>query len=240
MNMKMSGPVATDLIRELPVAELALQLLASLGRGETVNPNNMLRGAEQAFEHNNEPDTRTLLSKLADAWGWLQAHNLIGPHAQNTVSEWQQVTATGRELTKDPNALTKLWAADRLSGSLDPVLEQKVRPIFNLGDYESACFAAMKTVEVEVRAAAGLDNSVLGVDLMRRAFKPDGGLLADTEAHKGEQQALMELFAGSIGAFKNPASHRTVHFDDPVEAAEVVQLADLLLRLLRRAQSRGA
>jgi hypothetical protein len=48
----------------------------------------------------------------------------------------------------------------------------------------------------------------------------------------------MELFAGSIGAFKNPSSHRTVHFNDAIEAAEVVQTADLLLRLLRRADQR--
>jgi hypothetical protein len=39
-----------------------------------------------------------------------------------------------------------------------------VRPIFSIGDYETACFAAMKEVDVAVRAAAGLDNSVLGRD----------------------------------------------------------------------------
>lgn len=119
------------------------------------------------------------------------------------------------------------------------MLEEKVRPIFNLGDYETACFAAMKAVEVEVRRASGLDGSALGVDLMRRAFRPEGGPLADPEAHAGERVSIMDLFAGAIGAFKNPASHRTVDFADPVEAVEVVQLADLLLRLLARAERRG-
>ncbi|MEU3432406.1 TIGR02391 family protein [Streptomyces sp. NPDC006863] len=236
--MTYSGPVPTDQIRELPTPELAMALLRSFGAGSTINANNMLRGAEQAFESNGERDTNALLSRLSDAWAWLVSRGLIGPHPKQTDSSWKRVTSLGREMAEDPNGQAKLWAADRLAGTLAPALEEKVRPIFNLGDYETACFAAMKAVEVEVRTAARLDSSVLGVDLMRQALRP-GGPLADQGAHGGEVVALMELFAGAIGAFKNPSSHRTVHFDDPVEAAEVVQLADLLLRLLHRAQQRN-
>ncbi|OLZ51154.1 TIGR02391 family protein [Amycolatopsis coloradensis] len=198
----------------------------------------MMRGAEHAFEFNHEPDRDDLLDRLSDAWAWLESHGLIGPHGRNTTSSWQRVTRVGRELVKDKAALTTLWADERLAGALDPQLEAKVRPIFNLGDYETACFAAMKAVEVEVRRVSGLDSTIIGVDLMRKAFKPEGGPLADAQAHPGEQLAIMNLFAGSIGAFKNPSSHRTVHFDDATEAAEVVQTADLLLRLLRRAERR--
>jgi uncharacterized protein (TIGR02391 family) len=48
---------------------------------------------------------------------------------------------------------------------------------------------------------------------------------------------LMELFAGAIGTFKNPPSHRQVDYANPIEASEVILLADLLMRLLDRTQS---
>ena len=73
---------------------------------------------------------------------------------------------------------------------------------------------------------------------MRKAFSPKDGVLRDPDAEGGEQQATADLFAGAIGAYKNPASHRTVQFDDPMEAAEVIQLADLLLRIVQRAERR--
>ncbi len=238
--MSMSGPVDADVIRQFGTPELALRLLAALaaGGGEQLNANSTLRGAEQAYRFNNEPDAALLLGRLSDAWAWLEAQGLIGPAVRETASTWQRLTRDGRAAAAAADALPALWAARRLAGDLHPALEEKVRPIFNLGDYETACFAAMKTVEVEVRRASGLDASVLGVDLMRQAFR-DGGPLADPQAHAGERRSTMELFAGAIGAFKNPASHRTVDFADPVEAVEVVQLADLLLRLLARAEQRA-
>ncbi|WP_268983251.1 TIGR02391 family protein [Streptomyces musisoli] len=92
---------------------------------------------------------------------------------------------------------------------------------------------------------SGLDNSLVGVRLMREAFRPHengkaGGALADAEAEGGEQTATANLFAGAMGAYKNPASHRTVDFDDPIEAAEIIQFADLLLRQVERAKRRQA
>ena len=72
---------------------------------------------------------------------------------------------------------------------------------------------------------------------MRKAFKPGAGPLCDESAEPAEQQAMADLFAGAIGAFKNPASHRTVKFEDPVEAAEIIQLADLLIRIVARTRS---
>ena len=92
----------------------------------------------------------------------------------------------------------------------------------------------MKQVEIRVRDLSKASAGDIGVPLIRQAFKPDGGPLADPKQEKGEQDATSSLFAGAIGTFKNPTSHRDVEYDDPTEASEIVLLGDLLLRMLDR------
>jgi len=94
-------------------------------------------------------------------------------------------------------------------------------------------FLAMKAVEVAVREVSGLGgDGLVGVKLMRAAFAPDGGPLMDPNAEGGERTARMELFAGSIGSFKNPHSHRDVDVSDAAEALEAIYLANTLLRIV--------
>ncbi|MGW1885916.1 TIGR02391 family protein [Streptomyces sp. NPDC001970] len=56
--------------------------------------------------------------------------------------------------------------------SAAPALGAAVRANIVLGNFESACCAAMKAVEVAVRDASGVDNALGGVKLMRAAFQP--------------------------------------------------------------------
>lgn len=230
MTQFYSSPIPLEQIRTLPVPQLGVELLRYFARSPNqVSIDNLFKN--QVFREVR--DGQVLLGRLSDAWAWLGSNGLVGVDPNNMNSTWQRLTTAGREFADDDHALTKLWAGQRLAGQFDSVLASALNN-FHFGDYQTACFAAMKEVEIAVREAAALGNNVLGVNVMRQAFNPKDGPLTDQQAEGGEQVAIMELFSGAIGAFKNPNSHRTVDYHDPVEGAEIIQLADLLLRMLRR------
>lgn len=125
--------------------------------------------------------------------------------------------------------------------ALNQKIRDKVSRLFEHGQYDTAVFEAMKAVEVAVRTAAGLTARDIGKDLMRKAFDVNAGSLTDMQAEIAERQARSDLFAGAIGSYKNPHSHRNVALDDPDEAAEIIMLANHLLRIVdARATARSA
>jgi hypothetical protein len=75
---------------------------------------------------------------------------------------------------------------------------------------------------------------------MRKAFDLNGGALLDRTAIKGEQEAIGHVFAGAMGSFKNPTSHRLNAFDDPTEAVSLVLFANYLINsVYERARTNG-
>lgn len=173
---------------------------------------------------------------VADAIGWLLARGLIGPTADAQYGPYWMLTSEGHAAA-ERGSVTHIEASLRLHAELHPLLDASARPNFERGDYAIAVLAATQKVEVAVRDAAGFGKEKLGVHLMREAFKV-GGPLADEREVVSEQEAVLSLFVGAIGAFKNPTSHRVVEFDSPIEAASIIHLADLLLRIVDRAKER--
>ncbi|MCY3743571.1 MAG: TIGR02391 family protein [Candidatus Poribacteria bacterium] len=112
---------------------------------------------------------------------------------------------------------------------LHHVVFQKVLPIFMQGSYGPAVFEAFKQVEVAVREAGGYAETDYGTKLMRMAFNPEDGALTDPQ--DTEKQARSDIFAGAIGSYKNPGSHRDVEITAE-EAAELIIFASHLLRIV--------
>jgi uncharacterized protein (TIGR02391 family) len=229
MTTTWSTSPTADELRELSTPELALILLGDLG--SDCNANNILRGHEQAHAQNGEPDGIRLLERVSDAWAWLVANGLVGPHPNNNPADgWMRVTQRGKQV-REENSLVGLLAEQRLPDDVHPRL-MEARRQFRGGNPELAVFEAMKQVEVNLRDQAGLGTSIIGVPLARKVLHPETGPLTNGDLDGGERQAIADLFAGALGAFKNPTSHRIVDFDDPALAADAILLADLLLRLI--------
>lgn len=172
---------------------------------------------------------------LAEGWGWLSALCLVLPApGQNGNSGWRILTREGKRLAEsDKPAFEQFLAQTEFSKSmLHPIIAEKVYSALARGELDEAVFAALKAVEVAVRQAANFADTDIGVALMRRAFDKRDGPLADQQQPEPERDALAHLFAGAIGSYKNPHSHRTVTIKDAREAQEMVVLASHLLRIV--------
>jgi uncharacterized protein (TIGR02391 family) len=136
----------------------------------------------------------------------------------------------------DPRKLRGLMYEPAAGGDpkalLHPSIANRVRAAFMRGDLDQAVFISFKAVEEAVRQAGGYNPTDIGTDLMRKAFDSEKGKLTDLSQPKAEREALSHLFAGAIGSYKNPHSHRTVNLTDPREAQEQVMLATHLLNIV--------
>lgn len=227
--------IEADDVLALPLDDLALRVLQDARDNREWNWQNWLKSA-RANAYRQRPD---VLQALSEAWAWLLNRGLVVWDSSQSSPGAFVVSRQGHEALR--RGLPWVRAVQRLDVQLVTVLEAKARPHFLRGDFEAAALMAMKEVEVRVRTLAALPNSLVGTALMQTAFRPaktdQGGPLADPSAEGGEAVALMDLFKGAVGLFKNPASHRRVDFTDPTEAAEVLLLADLLMRLLDKIEA---
>lgn len=221
-----------ETVLELEPEELAIFVLKHLSEGgsQQMNRYNYTIGTSPDFLSWAGAYKEQANERFMVAWMWLERELFVAPKPGQS-GDWAFITQRGKKILEDQNFETYRQGNLLPSDGLDPILVRKVKPTFIRGDYDTAVFQAFKEVEVRVRKKADLDKKYFGVDLMRKAFGSSGSLV-DKEATGGEQAARMELFTGSIGSYKNPSSHRDVNFSDPKEVADIIHMANQLLRLI--------
>jgi uncharacterized protein (TIGR02391 family) len=220
-------PDPEDVLRLEPeeLAGVVLTWLNPLHGAESViNRQDLIR--ESTFQGYGAEYVPRLRRALMEAWGWLVRENLVALHSDNMG---YFITRRGQRIKTDEDLTAYRMASLLPRECLHPLIVQKVAAAFHRGEYDTAVFQAFREVEVQVQAAAGFGTELVGTSLMREAFKRDGGPLTDTGAEGGERGAMMALFAGAVGSFKNLQSHRgvkvVVH-----EAVELLGLASFLLK----------
>jgi uncharacterized protein (TIGR02391 family) len=171
---------------------------------------------------------------VSEAWAWLENATLLIEHPPYAPSQPSSrlLSRRAKQLAKEPDPRRAFSTRRIPKDALHPAIREDVWADYHRGKYDTAVFEAMKAVEVAVREASGLAVRDIGTALMRKAFDPEVGPLTDLSDEKAEREARSALFAGAIGSYKNPQSHQKVALDDPDETAEIVMLANHLLRIV--------
>jgi len=189
-----------------------------------------MAGDPHPYSTQNRPEIELA---LMESLNWLEVNSILLPASgTNGQNGFRVFGRRGRELLDQGNFDSYRKAALFPKSLLHPDIADRVWIALARGDLSDAVFVAFRTVEEAVREAGGYEDTDIGVVLMRRAFHPENGPLTDLEQPGAEREALMHLFSGSIGSYKNPHSHRTVTINDHTEAQEMVMLASHLLRII--------
>jgi len=225
------NPEALLALEPEELAGIVLEYLNSLSENELSQLNRYNFSLPHTIQDYPIQYHEKISQALMEAWIWLEREGLIAPKPRSQ-GEWVFITRRGRRLKKATD-LQAYRRADLLPRHLlHPLIAQKVWSSFLRGDYDTAIFQSFKEVEVAVRNVGGFAATDIGVDLMRKAFNESTGPLTNINLPIPERQALSHLFAGAIGMFKNPHSHRNVPITDSTEAVEMIVLASHLLRIV--------
>jgi hypothetical protein len=139
-------------------------------------PYNLLPGQSSPYPADQKEEINLA---LAEAWSWLIAQGLlvVFPSAAGTSA---YVLSRRAKKFADETEF-RGFAASRMlqKDALHPRIATDVWIEFMRGKFDIAVLLAMKAVEVAVREASGLPSDLIGVSLMREAFKPKSGPLAD-------------------------------------------------------------
>lgn len=120
--------------------------------------------------------------------------------------------------------------------TLDSELKERCLPILGAGAadpklWDSAVRTAGVILEERLRSVGRItDLQVIGRDLVNKVFAKHGTLAAKF-ANDPERESYRDLYAGVVGAFRNPSAHRLVD-PTPHEGGAFIVFVNLLLKKL--------
>lgn len=191
---------------------------------------NGTHGANNGYPQNRGNDAELA---LAEAWNWLLVHGLLIPDPGiNGTNGFVLLSRRGQKVLAGGSFKTYAHSVAFPKALLHPSIADEVWLDIVRGDIETAVFKAFRAVEIAVREVGKYSDTDIGTALIRKAFDKTTGPLSDQKQPEAEREALAHLFAGAIGSYKNPHSHRTVTISDATEAQEMVILASHLLRIV--------
>jgi len=121
--------------------------------------------------------------------------------------------------------------------NLDEQLKQRCLPILGAGSanpntsWDTAVNNACRVLEDRLRDVGGIsDTNCVGLALVNNVFS-NKGTLASKFSVDAERQGYRDLYAGIVGAFRNPSAHRFVD-PTPEEGGAFIVFVNLLLKKL--------
>ena len=217
---------SSEYFKDQPPQEFFLEIISARDRFHSIivepygpNTGGTIRGIRYGLERIKD------IEKLVE-----DMVNGLWEECYSEYEDWQKLWRDS-DMQSDPMG-EEITESDFLSKlQLHPIIAEKVWSFFLQGAYGSAVFEAFKQVEIAVREAGGYAEKERGTNLMRKAFHVESGNLTDQSQHAAEKQARSDLFAGAMGAYKNPGSHREVDLTAE-EAIELIIFASHLLRIV--------
>lgn len=226
-----------DILLALEPEELAGKLLFIIrANGGKAHPGGF-EGDLFADRHGTPPYPREkrdqIMLALSEAWSWLESQGLLVPEdGWNGSNGWRVLSRRARRMENHVDFSNFKTARMLSRDALHPTIAERVWSSFIRGEYVGAALFAMKGVEVAVREAAGYGNDRYGVKMMRDAFHPETGPLADMGTEPSERNGRSDIFAGAYASYRNPLSHQDINLENPAEALEIIFLANHLLRII--------
>jgi uncharacterized protein (TIGR02391 family) len=158
------------------------------------------------------------------------------PDYTNGKNGYRRITDEGRRANSTVDFVAAKVRSQFSREIFHPSLPDAAWNAFRSGDYDTAVFEAFKAVESAVRKKGaginGITGSEHGVALMKKAFDPKSGPLADKSATLPRRERRRELFTGAIGELRNPKAHGDPSITDPLVAVEEMMSAGTLQRIV--------